>query len=149
MKNFTSSANASSRDQRRGSTLVIVIALLGLLAFVGMLLYSFAAQERAASENFSEAAKYAVDEPPNVFDHMLRQVIVGPGNQPSERTSILRSPEKRHSLVTNMVGNDIYPYTGEGVNVGNIGGLPAIDQNGDGIADANDWLDFVDSPVAR
>jgi hypothetical protein len=149
MKNITRSQIASTFDSRRGSTLVIVIALLGLLAFVGMLFYSFAAQERAASENFSDAAKYAVDEPPNVFDHMLRQVIIGPGNQPSERTSILRSPEKRHSLVTNMVGNDIYPHTGEGVNVANIANLPAVDQNGDGIADGNDWLDFVDSPVAR
>jgi len=136
-------------NRRRGSTLVIVIALLGLLAFVGVLFYSFAAQERAAAANFSDAAKDAVDEPPNVFDHMLRQVIIGPGNQPSERASILRSSEKRHSLVTNLVGDDIYPHTGEGVNVVNISGRPEVDQNLDGVADGNDWLDFVDSPVAR
>ena len=134
---------------RRGSTLVIVIALLGLLAFVGIVFFTFAAQERAASENFSEAAKDAVDEPPNVFDHMLRQVIVGPGDQPSERASILRSSTKRHSMVTNLVGNDIHPHSGEGVEVAYIGGLPAVDQNHDGTADANDWMEFVDSPVAR
>ncbi|MGV2336485.1 MAG UNVERIFIED_CONTAM: hypothetical protein LVR18_21060 [Planctomycetaceae bacterium] len=74
----------TAAPHRRGSTLVIVVALLGLLAFMGMVFYSFAAQERAASENFSDAAKFAVDEPSNVFDHMLRQIIVGPTNTPAE-----------------------------------------------------------------
>ncbi len=149
MKNYRNCQAVLESQCRRGSTLVIVIALLGLLAFVGMLFYSFAAQERAASENFSEAAKLGVDEPPNVFDHMLRQVIVGPGDQPSERTSILRSWTKRHSLVTNLVGGDVNPNTGEGVRVATISGVPAVDQNIDGVPDGNDWLDFVDSPVAR
>lgn len=61
-------------SDRQGSTLVIVIALLGLLAFMGMVFFTFAAQERQAAENFSDAAKFAVDEPPNVFDHLLRQI---------------------------------------------------------------------------
>jgi hypothetical protein len=149
MKNITLSNNVVAAKQRRGSTLVIVIALLGLLAFVGIVFFTFAAQERAASENFSEAAKNAVDEPPNVFDHMLRQVIAGPANQPSERKSILASSTARHSIVKNLLGNDIHPYSGEGVEVATISGLPAVDQNHDGVADANDWLEFVDSPVAR
>ncbi len=149
MKNSKLQVHAIVKEQRQGSTLVIVIALLGLLAFVGIVFFTFASQERAASEYFSEAAKDVVDEPPNVFDHMLRQVIVGPGDQPSERTSILRSSTKRNSLVTNLVGNDIHPYTGEGVEVTNISGLPAVDQNRDGVDDGNDWLEFVDSPVAR
>ena len=153
---------------RRGSTLVIVIALLGLLAFMGVVFFSFASQERAASENFSEAAKFAVDEPPNVFDHMLRQIIVGPSDSPAERHSILRSTTRRHSLVTNLVGNDIQPHTGEGVVVAsNANGIPFVpnprlstDSNGDGNGDIidrdndnnpdpADWLEFVDSPAAR
>jgi hypothetical protein len=153
---------------RHGSTLVIVVALLGLLAFMGMVFYSFAAQERAASENFSDAAKFAVDEPSDVFDHMLRQVIVGPSDSPTERTSILRSSTRRHSLVTNLVGYDIHPHTGEPIEVDvNGAGVPfvrpprqAIDSDGDGqgdmidrdnngAPDPYDWLDFVDSPAAR
>ena len=35
-------------SDRQGSTLVIVIALLGLLAFMGMVFFTFAAQERQA-----------------------------------------------------------------------------------------------------
>ncbi|MEI7699569.1 MAG: hypothetical protein WCK86_07230 [Planctomycetia bacterium] len=150
MKNSTVNQTADNSANRGGSTLVIVIALLGLLAFMGMLFYSFAAQERAASENFSEAAKFAVDEPPNVFDHMLRQVIVGPNDRPSDRTSILRSSTRRHSMVTNLVGSDIHPHTGEGVLLAEDGnGVPYVDQDGDQTADAVDWLEFVDSPIAR
>ncbi|MFM8474316.1 MAG: thrombospondin type 3 repeat-containing protein [Planctomycetaceae bacterium] len=153
---------------RRGSTLVIVVALLGLLAFMGMVFYSFAAQERAASENFSDAAKFAVDEPSNVFDHMLRQVIVGPANTPSERASILASSTNRHSLVRNLVGYDIHPHTGDPIEVEvNANGIPfvprprlAVDSDGDGVGDIidrdndgnpdpADWLEFVDSPSAR
>lgn len=158
----------SATDSRRGSTLVIVVALLGLLAFMGMVFYSFAAQERAAAENFSDAAKFAVDEPSNVFDHMLRQVIVGPSDSPAERASILRSSTRRHSLVTNLVGYDIHPNTGDPIEVRvNANGIPfvpqprlAVDRNGDGVGDIidrdndgnpdpADWLDFVDSPSAR
>ncbi len=157
-----------STAHRRGSTLVIVVALLGLLAFMGMVFYSFAAQERAASENFSDAAKFAVDEPSNVFDHMLRQVIVGPANTPSERASILASSTNRHSLVRNLVGYDIHPHTGDPIEVEvNANGIPfvprprlAVDSDGDGVGniidrdndgnpDPADWLEFVDSPSAR
>ncbi|MFN5437994.1 MAG: hypothetical protein ACK5ES_25785, partial [Planctomyces sp.] len=139
---------------RRGSTLVIVIALLGLLAFMGMVFFTFAAQERQAAENFSDAAKFAVDEPPNVFDHMLRQVIVGTSDTPQDRASILYSTTRRHALVSNLVGSDVQPHSGEGVRLGDIGGYAVVDQNQDGVADISvdpnlDWLEFVDSGVAR
>jgi len=139
---------------RRGSTLVIVIALLGLLAFMGMVFFTFAAQERQAAENFSDAAKFAVDEPPNVFDHMLRQVIVGTSDTPQDRASILYSTTRRHALVTNLVGSDVQPHSGEGVRLSEVGGYAVVDQNQDGVADISadpnlDWLEFVDSGVAR
>jgi flagellar basal body-associated protein FliL len=64
----------TTRGKRRGATLVIVVALFGLLAFTAMVFYSFASQERAAAESVSEAAKYVVERPDEVFDHMLRHV---------------------------------------------------------------------------
>lgn len=134
----------SKASNRRGSTLVIVIALLGLLAFLGMVFFSFASSERSSAENFSEAAKGEIDEPDNVWDHALRHVISGPSNRPSERGSILRSPTNRHSIARNLVGSDLSPHSGEGVSVGYTAGLPvAIGPAG------NDWMEFVDSPAAR
>lgn len=150
---------------RQGSTLVIVIALLGLLSFTGIVFFTFASQERSASENFSEAAKSTTSSSEDVFDWMLEQIIVGPGNR--AKGSILYSNTRRHSLTTNMVGSDIHPYTGRGVNVvyepdpttGLPGDVPRIDLNFDGTADDEDGtgtepdtqnlLDFVDSPAAN
>ncbi len=144
MKQHMLNHNTVSRSHRRGSTLVIVVALLGLLAFLGTMFYTFAVQERAAANFFSDAAKAANEEPPNVWDHMARQIITGPGNRPNERPSILRSPNRRHSLVNNMIGDDIHPHTGEGIRVEYTGLVPTIAGGGPA-----DWLDFVDSPSAR
>lgn len=120
-------------NDRGGSTLVIVIALLGLLMFLGMVFYTFASQERAAAEYFTEAAKAEIDEPPNVFDHMLRHVIVGPSDRPSERGSILRSPDRHHSMISNLVGSDLMPHNGDSIRVSYQAGLPVVDQDLDGL----------------
>ena len=42
---------------RQGSTLILVIALLGLLAMTGTVFFTFASQERSAAEYFVESAK--------------------------------------------------------------------------------------------
>ncbi|MFO0976257.1 MAG: hypothetical protein U0996_07640 [Planctomycetaceae bacterium] len=138
---------ASSRKSRGGSTLVIVIALLGLLSFLGIVFFFFASQERASSEYFSESAKFAIEDPPNVFDHMLRHVIVGPKSTPNERLSILFGG--RHSMLSNMYGSDLAPYSGKGIG--------DLNRNGNGVpvspldynSNTTDWLEFVDSPFAR
>ena len=38
--------NPARIDTRRGSTLIIVVALLGMLAFLGFVFYTFAKQEK-------------------------------------------------------------------------------------------------------
>ena len=121
--------------QRRGSTLVIVIALLGLLAFTGIVFYTFAAQEKASSQFFSEAAKAQILEVDGVFDWGLRQILVGADE--NERNSILYSPTDRFSILRNQFGNDISPHNGPGVSVRYQGGVPVmdIDQDSDGFAD--------------
>lgn len=169
LNQMRSSRSLPPERSRRGSTLVIMLALLGLLSFMGVVFYKFAAQERAASEYFSEAAKHAVDQPPNVFDHMLRHVIVGPTDSLADRASILRSYNRRHSMIGNLIGNDVQPHTGEGIRLTQPTGItgaarfriwnniPVVDQNQDGFPDVvegggnrlNDWLEFVDSFVAQ
>ncbi len=133
---------------RRGSTLVIVIALLGLLTFLGMVFFTFAAQERAAAEYFSEAAKAQYDEPNDVWPHMLEQIIVGAPEK--YRGSILYSPTRRHSLVTNLVGSDIYPNNGDRIEVDyNGAGFPTITSTPTSDTGGVSYLNFVDSPAAR
>lgn len=151
MNKYSQTQTRSS--DRRGSTLVIVIALLGLLAFTGMVFFTFASSERQAAEYFSEAAKGEVDAPDNVWDHPLRQIISGTSNSPADRASILRSTTRRHAITSNLVGGDLSPHSGEGVNLIMQGDLPRVDMNRNG--DASDepgnqhLLDFVDSPSAR
>jgi len=131
----TKSENCISRQTRRGSTLIIVLALLGLLAFTGMVFFTFAAQERAAAEYFSEAAKTESSENDDPFPWALEQMLIGASNE--QKASILWSPTRRHSIVRNMVGRDVAPYTGTGVNVvlDATTGLPAIDNDFDGVQD--------------
>jgi len=160
-KNFQSPTKSTS--DRQGSTLVIVIALLGLLAFTGVVFFTFASQERAAAEYFSEAAKGEVDAPDNVWDHPLRQIISGTSNSPSDRASILRSTTRRHSMTTNLVGADLSPHSGEGVHLimeddpssRETSAVPRVDMDRDGTANDEDeagepnnqpLLNFVDSP---
>ena len=127
---------------RRGSTLVIVIALLGLLAFTGIVFYTFASQERSAASYFSEAAKSTHSDPGGVWPHMLEQILVGPSER--YRGSILYSPNRRHSLVANMLGDDVYPHNSPGLDVSYLAdGQPTV------LNQSDELLNFVDSPAAR
>ncbi len=65
--------------RRGGAALIVVLSLLGALAFLGFLFYGFAAQERASAENFAEAATPQQPNPPDVYwDWALEQLILGP-----------------------------------------------------------------------
>ncbi|MEZ6132075.1 MAG: hypothetical protein R3C59_25730 [Planctomycetaceae bacterium] len=141
----------SSVQTRRGSTLLIVLSLLSILAFLGMVFFTIASQERASAEYFSEAAKNEVETPDDPLPYGLRHILVGPGN--FEKGSILHSPTNRHAMITNMVGDDLAPFTGTGNKVIYDSGLPVIDNDNDTVADTfgnafSNPLNFVDSLVA-
>ena len=158
MKSYPQFVIHFPRTRRQGSTLVIVIALLGLLSFIGMVFFTFASQERAASEYFSDAAKAQIPSDDNIFDWGLRHVLIGPTAQ--ERNSILYSPTQRHSMVKSVFGSDVYAHTGAGVQVvydtttvlSNpfpvSRNLPAPDGNSPIIDDVENQLNMVDSPRA-
>jgi len=146
-------------SHRRGSTLLIVVALMGMLAFLGFAFYTLAVQERANALSFAQEAKTTKApslEPDALFDFALQQVIIGPDDAYTQ--SILWGG--RHSLMANMYGRDRVPFNGEGVNLASESappgspGLPVVDMNFDGTKDsganANPNLLFpVDSPVAN
>ncbi len=152
MKNMIKPNVSRRSNDRAGSTLLIVLSLLSILMFLGMVFFTIASQEREAAEIFSENAKELVESPDDPFPHGLRQILVGATNQ--EKISILHSAAARHAIITNMVGNDLAPFTGTGVNViAAASGLPLVDNDFDSLADVfvqpyNDPLNFVDSLAA-
>lgn len=138
---------------RRGSTILIVVVLMAMLAFLGVVFYTFSAQEYANALTFSQQAKVtkAVSvEPDALFDFALQQIILGPDDTNTQ--SILWGG--RHSLLANMYGRDGIPFNGEGVNLmQTAAGQPQVDMNFNGSsADANDnqqLLNPIDSPAAN
>ena len=134
------SVRPASRAERRGTVIVVVIALLGALMLLGFLFVTISLQEERSGEAFAESRKEAPDLAPP-FDEALEQLIVGP---PVDNwNSVLWGA--RHSLLANMVGADLVPHDGAGVNTVWAGGgaapLPMVDVNRDGKFDAADALD--------
>ena len=70
---------ATVRTRRKGgAALIVVISLLGTLAFLGFLFYGFAKQELASATYFSASQTKTVPLPPDAFwDWFLEQFIVG------------------------------------------------------------------------
>lgn len=146
-------------DQRRGSTLLIVLVLLGMLSILGVVFYLFAAQEKANAEYYAAAAK--ANEDPGLsadvlMDWALQQVVVG--TDARLKNSALWG--SRHSMLANMAGvgdhkiTDTQLYNGAGVNViFNSSGAPVVDQDRDGLEDSvtltNALLGINDSPAAN
>ncbi len=136
MKQITHNDSRLQQQPRRGSTLLIVIALLAMLSLLGVVFYTFASQEERSAQYFTEAAVNEADpglNPDVLFNWGLRQLIVGPDEQ--LHNSALHG--SWHSMLPKMFGSDVHPFNGQGINVimdssGNI----AVDQNYDGIDDA-------------
>lgn len=123
-----------------------------------MVFFTFASQERAAAEYFSEGAKTESEESDDPFPWALQQILVGPSNQPEQKGSILWSPTQRHSIVRNMIGRDLAVHTGTGMNVvldsdlvaDADDALPGVDNNFDGEIDSGtDFGDPVDALSRR
>lgn len=144
---------ATRHSGRRGSTLLVVLALLGMLSLLGMIYFSFANQEQQNAIYFAEAARRP-DDPGDdidaIFNEALRQLIQGADY--AQKNSVLWGG--RHSLARNLLGYDRQPYSGTGVNLIFVPGTGwASDQNRDGVPDpvqpGYNLVDLNDSPAAR
>src|SRR5579871_1764266 len=124
-------SNHPAQSNRSGSTLLIVVALMGMMAFLGFVFYTFSAQEKVTAMNFAESAKIqaasavAVDD---TWDFLLQTLILGSSD--SNYQSVLWGG--RHSLMANMYGRDGIPWNGEGVRLNAFNsGQPYVDMDGD------------------
>ena len=149
-----------NRDHgRRGSTLVVVLALLALLSILGLSFVLFAGSEKTSAENFAAAAESKTRDRPRPTTSVLtrfasRRLLTG--SLDSERNSALYGG--RHTLLASLVGRDVHPHSGRGVNIIEMPsnslrtGLPVVDQNYDGQPDAGAGqalLELNDSPSAN
>ncbi len=121
------------KNSRRGTVIVIVLALLGALTLMGVLIYSISASEEVSAEYFAESAKVTDPglDPNSFFNFTIRQILIGP--DVNERQSALWGG--RLSMVPNLFGRDFAPYSGEGTNLAFVGGLAVVDRNFDGVND--------------
>ncbi|QDU07288.1 hypothetical protein [Gimesia aquarii] len=138
---------ASIYQSRRGSTLLVVIALLAMLSLLGVVFFTFSSQEERSAQYFTEAALNEADpglDADVLFNWGLQQLIVGPDE--SLHNSALHG--KWHSLLPKMFGTDPHPFSGQGINViyDGLGNL-VVDQDYDGTADPNQDLLFLNHSV--
>jgi hypothetical protein len=150
MKNMMPTRNISSQTvgSRSGSTLLVVIALLAILSLLGVVFYTFASQEYNSSGYFAEAAINEADpgiQSDVLFNFALEQLIKGPNRQ--YYNSALWG--NRADLLHNMFGDDIHPYSGEGIYVALDGSGAPLIQNYDGSSGDQSLLDFNLSPSAQ
>jgi len=149
-------SSAPPTDERKGSVLILVIALLGMLLLLGIAFYSFAAQEHVSAGYFAETYKERLPglSAETLFDYGLEQLIVGPAE--TQKQSALYG--RTHSLVGNMLGInantvsggffDPVPYNGQGVNLALNGtNGPIVDQDYDGTDDGTD-TDVYNAPAS-
>src|SRR5262245_23624723 len=87
-----------SRARRRGIVLVLVLAMLGLLALVGITFATYAGQARINNRNFMLSLfQPQADE---LLDFGLAQLITD--------TNDIRSVIRGHSMARDMFGNDAF-----------------------------------------
>ena len=87
-------AKSQSRSERRGIVLVLVLAMLGLLALVGVTFATFSGQERINARNFAQSLIQPQDD--ELMDFALSQLI----NDTGDPRSVLRG----HSMARDMYG---------------------------------------------
>ncbi len=138
---------------RRGSTLVVVMALLGMLLLLGVIYFTFSNQEQQSATYFAEAAK-RLDDPGDdidaIVDAATKQLIQG-GDATQKGSAMFGG---RSSLLFTMLGHDLQPYSGPGVNLIFVSGSGwGVDQDGNGVIDSlsagYNLVELNDSPAAR
>ncbi len=142
----------ASNKRWGGAALIVVLAMTGLLMFLGFFFFSFVAAERNSAGWFASTSRSEITES-DYFDFALQGILIGPTDD--LRSSALYG--RKYSIIPNMLGSfgsdlrpkSMQPFTGSGINVlfqdTNNDGLPdagtsafGFDYNADGIADDSD-----------
>ena len=117
---------------RRGIVLVLILAVLGLMAVIGITFATFSGQSRISARNFAQS----VNQPQRdeLMDYALAQLI--------SDTADIRSAIRGHSLARDMYGNDTY-LDASGNSHPLVGGYLASRPDGAYVAPHNDPYFYV------
>jgi hypothetical protein len=103
-----------------GAALIVVLAMTGMLMFLGFFFFSFISVERNSASFFATADSQMVHG--DYFDFALQQVLIGPTDDLVHSSLYGR----KWSLIPNMVGSlgpdlrpqrSMQPFTGRGIHV--------------------------------
>jgi len=153
IRSNTTTGDQTTRRSRRGSTLIVVLALLAILSMLGLALVVFSGSEKTSAENFSAGVEREMRSQPRPSGDVLSQFAISRlalGGLSTEPNSALYGG--RHSVVPGLVGRDLYPHNGQGINVisnPNVPGSVLTDQDYDGNPDPLSQLNLQisDSPI--
>ncbi|MCG6154316.1 hypothetical protein [Rubinisphaera margarita] len=107
-------------DRKGGAAMIIVIAMTGMLAFLGFFFFSYISAERNSASWFAISANREISEG-DYFDFALQQVLIGPSDEfPNSALG-----GRVYSIIPNMVGNfgpdlkpdDLHLFSGRGITV--------------------------------
>ncbi len=148
-------------SRKGGAVLIVVIAMTGMLAFLGMFFFSFVSAERNSASMFAVSTREITES--DYFDYAMQEILIGPTDD--LRSSALYG--RKYSIIPNMLGsfgpdlrpNSMQPFTGTGINVvfldTNNDGLPdsgssafGFDYNADGFPEDTDQDSNVFDPTA-
>ncbi|HKI19825.1 MAG TPA: hypothetical protein VKA15_18195, partial [Isosphaeraceae bacterium] len=115
-------ASRQSRTKRRGVVLILVLAMLGLLAVIGITFATYSGQAKINARNY--AVSVLQPQADELFDFALGQLI----GDTSDSRSVIRG----HSLARDMYGNDAFyngqmtinPETGLPFAINNVAAIP-------------------------
>jgi hypothetical protein len=122
---------------RRGTVIIVVLALLGMLVLIGFFTFAYTASENQSATYFDNTPTAKVLSPTldadALFNNVLRQVIIGPAA--TEKQTALYGG--RNALVPSMFGRDLAPFNGPGINLiwNTTLNQASVDQNYDGYPD--------------
>ncbi len=141
------SAHPLTRDRRGGAVIIVVLALLSLMIFLGVFFFEFVQEEQLAAGNYA-ANPWDVLNPDRYLDSGEKTIIVGP--DASRPMGALSAPSQGayHSLVAHTTGSltygtdgqlqptDVLPHNGAGITT------TYIDNDADGLCGPGDFVQF-------
>lgn len=125
--------------RRGGAVIILSLALLMALMFLGLFFFAFMDDESISAETYAETDRFYVDNRA-LLNAGLEQVIVSTDSSAHPYSALTGS---QYSLLAHILGimnddgspQDFQPYNGGGLRVFNQGGTIQVDANNDGTSD--------------